>query len=172
METEFVALAAAGKEAEWLKNLLLEIPLWVKPMAHISIHCDSAVTLAKAYSQMYNGKSRHLGVRHSMIHELITNGVVSIEFVRMILELVEQGPLLWPSVKEDGVTRIKKYSELTAAEAIQADYDVNTKFLNILPSEWSKFVTDVKRVRDLHTTNVDQLHAYLGQHEYHANKVR
>ncbi|GKC43119.1 hypothetical protein Tco_1060841 [Tanacetum coccineum] len=41
-----------------------------------------AATLAKAYSQMYNGKSRHLGVRHSMIRELITNGVVSIEFVR------------------------------------------------------------------------------------------
>ncbi|GKE46402.1 hypothetical protein Tco_1477660, partial [Tanacetum coccineum] len=42
-----------------------------------------AATLAKAYSKMYNGKSRHLGVRHSMIHELITNGVVSIEFVRV-----------------------------------------------------------------------------------------
>nr|GEV78887.1 zinc finger, CCHC-type [Tanacetum cinerariifolium] len=31
MESEFVALAAASKEAEWLKNLLLEIPMWVKP---------------------------------------------------------------------------------------------------------------------------------------------
>nr|GEX16622.1 zinc finger, CCHC-type [Tanacetum cinerariifolium] len=77
---EFVALVAASKEAEWLKNLLHEIPLWVKPMAPISINCDSAATLAKAYSQMYNGKSRHLCVRHSKIHELITNGVVSIEF--------------------------------------------------------------------------------------------
>ncbi|GJU60747.1 retrovirus-related pol polyprotein from transposon TNT 1-94, partial [Tanacetum coccineum] len=26
----------------------------------------------------------------------------------------------------------------------------------------------VKLVRDLHTTNIDQLHAYLGQHEFHA----
>nr|GEW31909.1 zinc finger, CCHC-type [Tanacetum cinerariifolium] len=42
MEYEFVALTAVGKEAE------------------------CAATLAKAYSQMYNGKSRHLGVRHSM----------------------------------------------------------------------------------------------------------
>nr|GEV89055.1 retrovirus-related Pol polyprotein from transposon TNT 1-94 [Tanacetum cinerariifolium] len=95
--------------------------------------------------------------------------------------------------KEDGLTRKKKYSELSAAEAIQADCDVkatniilqglplevyalvsthkvNTKFLNTLRPEWSKFVTDVKLVRDLHTTNVDQLHAYLGQHEYHANE--
>nr|GFA74712.1 hypothetical protein [Tanacetum cinerariifolium] len=51
-------------------------------------------------------------------------------------------------------------------------FQVNTKFLNTLPPEWSKFVTDVKLVRYLHTTNVDQLHAYLGQHEYHANEVR
>nr|GFA55729.1 hypothetical protein [Tanacetum cinerariifolium] len=49
---------------------------------------------------------------------------------------------------------------------------VNTKFLNTLRPEWSKFVTDVKLVRDLHTINVDQLQAYLGQHEYHANEVR
>ncbi|GJT62583.1 retrovirus-related pol polyprotein from transposon TNT 1-94 [Tanacetum coccineum] len=48
--------------------------------------------------------------------------------------------------------------------------EVNTKFSNTLPPEWSKFVTYVKLVRDLHTTNVDQLHAYLGQHEYHANE--
>ncbi|GJZ19595.1 retrovirus-related pol polyprotein from transposon TNT 1-94, partial [Tanacetum coccineum] len=51
-------------------------------------------------------------------------------------------------------------------------FQVNTKFLNTLPPEWSKFVTDVKLVQDLHTTNVDQLHAYLGQHEFHANEVR
>nr|GEW48263.1 hypothetical protein [Tanacetum cinerariifolium] len=161
--------------------------------------------------------------------------------------------LLWPIVEENGVTRTKKYLELSVTEAIQADCDVkatniilqgllpevyalvsthkvmkelwesiqmlmqgtsltkqegecklydefdkfayrngeslrdfflsfslllndmniynmkldqfqvNTKFLNTLPPEWSKFVTNVKLVRDLHTTNVDQLHAYLGQ---------
>nr|GEV27688.1 uncharacterized mitochondrial protein AtMg00810-like [Tanacetum cinerariifolium] len=95
---------------------------------------------------------------------------------RMILESVENGPLLWLTVEEDGVTWLKKYFELSPTEAIQADCNVkatnvNTKFLNTLPPEWSKFVTDVKLVRDLHTTNVDQLHAYLGQHEYHANEV-
>ncbi|GKD92399.1 hypothetical protein Tco_1372236, partial [Tanacetum coccineum] len=41
-----------------------------------------AATLAKAYSQIYNGNSRHLGVRHSMIKELIMNGVTFIEIVR------------------------------------------------------------------------------------------
>nr|GFA85294.1 hypothetical protein [Tanacetum cinerariifolium] len=113
----------------------------------------------------------------------------------MILESVENGPLLWLRVEDNGVTRTKKSSELSAIEAIQADFDVkatniilqglppevyalleqfqvNTKFLNTLPPEWSKFVTDVKLVRDLHTTNADILHAYLGKHEYHANEER
>ncbi|GJS33414.1 hypothetical protein Tco_0531796 [Tanacetum coccineum] len=158
------------------------------------------------------------------------------EHGRMILESVENGPLIWPTVEENGVIRTKKYAELSAAEKIQADCDmkatniilqclpadiyslerecklydafdkfthikgetlhkyylrftqlindmniynmkieqfqVNTKFLNSLPPEWSKFVTDVKLVKDLHTTNFDQLHAYLEQHELHANEVR
>ncbi|GJT95192.1 zinc finger, CCHC-type containing protein [Tanacetum coccineum] len=89
MESELVALATAGNEAEWLRNLVYEIPLWPKPMSTISIRCDSAATLAKAYSQVYNGKSRHLGIRHSMICELIMNGVISVEFVRTQLNLAD-----------------------------------------------------------------------------------
>ncbi|GJZ34805.1 hypothetical protein Tco_0580622 [Tanacetum coccineum] len=114
------------------------------------------------------------------------------EHGRMILESVEHGPLIWPTVEENGVIRTKKYAELSAAEKIQADctsltkqerecklYDAFDKFthikeesLHILPPEWSKFVTDVKLVKDFHTSNFDQLHAYLEQHELHANEVR
>nr|GEV48567.1 zinc finger, CCHC-type [Tanacetum cinerariifolium] len=82
MESEFVALTAAGKEVKWLRNLIHEIPIWPKPIAPMSIRCDSAPTMAREYSQIYNGKSRHLGVRHSMVRELIRNGVISIEFVQ------------------------------------------------------------------------------------------
>ncbi|GKE02219.1 retrovirus-related pol polyprotein from transposon TNT 1-94 [Tanacetum coccineum] len=159
------------------------------------------------------------------------------EHRRMILELVEHGLLIWPTIEENRVTRTKKYTELCATEKIQADFakdlweriqllmqgtlltkqekecklydafdkfahikveplhqyyliftqlindmniykmkleqfQVNTKFLNSLPPEWSKFVTDIKLVKDLHTTNFDQLHAYLQQYELHANEVR
>ncbi|GJV70906.1 retrovirus-related pol polyprotein from transposon TNT 1-94 [Tanacetum coccineum] len=57
-------------------------------------------------------------------------------------------------------------------EKVQLLMQVNTKFLNSLPSEWSKFVTDVKLVKDFHTTNFDQLHVYLEQYELHANEAR
>nr|GEV21294.1 hypothetical protein [Tanacetum cinerariifolium] len=49
---------------------------------------------------------------------------------RMILESIENGPLLWPTVEENRVTRSKKYSELSATKAIQADCDV--KATNII----------------------------------------
>nr|GEV40245.1 retrovirus-related Pol polyprotein from transposon TNT 1-94 [Tanacetum cinerariifolium] len=48
----------------------------------------------------------------------------------MILESVESGPLLWPSIEENGVTRLKKYYELSTTEAIQANCDV--KATNII----------------------------------------
>nr|GEZ72087.1 hypothetical protein [Tanacetum cinerariifolium] len=47
-----------------------------------------------------------------------------------VLESVENGPLLWPTVEENVVTRLKKYSELSTTEAIQADCDV--KAINII----------------------------------------
>ncbi|GKE19073.1 hypothetical protein Tco_1426650 [Tanacetum coccineum] len=43
---------------------------------------------------------------------------------QMILESIKNGPLIWPSIEENGVTRPKKYSEVSPTEAIQADYDV------------------------------------------------
>ncbi|GJZ75373.1 retrovirus-related pol polyprotein from transposon TNT 1-94, partial [Tanacetum coccineum] len=49
---------------------------------------------------------------------------------RMILEFVENGPLILPTIEENGVTRPKIYSELSATEAIQADCDV--KATNII----------------------------------------
>nr|GEX06262.1 hypothetical protein [Tanacetum cinerariifolium] len=57
---------------------------------------------------------------------------------QMILESVKHGPLVWPTIEENGVTRLRKYSKLTHAEAIQADCDVketNIIFQGLQPEE-------------------------------------
>nr|GEU64577.1 hypothetical protein [Tanacetum cinerariifolium] len=41
----------------------------------------------------------------------------------MILESTKNDPLIWPTIEENGVTRPKKYAELSTADATQADYD-------------------------------------------------
>nr|GEV31525.1 hypothetical protein [Tanacetum cinerariifolium] len=52
------------------------------------------------------------------------------EHETMILESVEHGRLIWPTVEENGVIRTKKYAELSASEKIQADCDM--KATNII----------------------------------------
>nr|GEW45398.1 hypothetical protein [Tanacetum cinerariifolium] len=146
---------------------------------------------------------------------------------RMMLDSIDNGILVYPTVEENRQNRPKKYFELTEAQQLQDDCDVqatnmilhglppdvlynlfdkfayvhgetlyeyywrfsqlindmhtigmtmqkvqvNTKFLNALPSKWSKFVTDVKLAKSLYTINYDQLDAYPSQHERHANEV-
>ncbi|GKB33651.1 hypothetical protein Tco_0873052 [Tanacetum coccineum] len=43
---------------------------------------------------------------------------------RMMLESIENGPLVYPTVEEDGKIRKKKYAELTEQEQLQDDCDV------------------------------------------------
>nr|GEZ06122.1 hypothetical protein [Tanacetum cinerariifolium] len=50
---------------------------------------------------------------------------------RMILESIQNGPLIWPMIEENSVNRPRKYSELTPAKAIQADCDFMDKVLLI-----------------------------------------
>ncbi|GJS70881.1 retrovirus-related pol polyprotein from transposon TNT 1-94 [Tanacetum coccineum] len=70
---------------------------------------------------------------------------------RMILESVENGPLIWPSIEENGVTRPKKYSELSATEAIQADCDIKATniILQGLPPEVYALVSNHKVAKEL-----------------------
>nr|GEV54339.1 hypothetical protein [Tanacetum cinerariifolium] len=52
------------------------------------------------------------------------------EHERMILESVKHGPLIWPTIKENMVTRTKKYVELSATEKLQADCDMKLRNLS------------------------------------------
>nr|GEU59167.1 hypothetical protein [Tanacetum cinerariifolium] len=70
---------------------------------------------------------------------------------KMILESVEQGPLIWPTVEVERVTKLKKYSELSTAEAIQADCDVKATniILQGLPPEVYALVSTYKVAKEL-----------------------
>ncbi|GJR88727.1 hypothetical protein Tco_0212738 [Tanacetum coccineum] len=70
---------------------------------------------------------------------------------RMILESVENGPLIWPTIEENGVTRPRKYSELTPADAIQADCDVKATniILQGLPPEVYALVSNHRIAKEL-----------------------
>nr|GFA20653.1 hypothetical protein [Tanacetum cinerariifolium] len=69
----------------------------------------------------------------------------------MILEFVENGPLIWPTIEENGVTRPRKYFGLSATNAIQADYDVKETniILQGLPPEVYSLVSNHQIAKEL-----------------------
>nr|GEZ06427.1 integrase, catalytic region, zinc finger, CCHC-type, peptidase aspartic, catalytic [Tanacetum cinerariifolium] len=69
----------------------------------------------------------------------------------MIFELVKNGPLIWPTIEENKVTRTKKYAELSTAKNIQADYDLKATniILQCLPAVIYSLMNHHKGSKDL-----------------------
>ncbi|CAM8908096.1 unnamed protein product [Rhodiola kirilowii] len=82
MEAEFVALDKCGEEIEWLRNFVEDIPEWKTLVPAICVYCDNQSTIGRAQNVMYNGKSRHIRRRHNTIRQLLSSGVISIDYVR------------------------------------------------------------------------------------------
>ncbi|GJT57373.1 hypothetical protein Tco_0992427 [Tanacetum coccineum] len=92
---------------------------------------------------------------------------------RMMLDSIGNDPLVYPTIEENEQTRPKKYSELTEAQQLQDDCDVQETniILHGLPPDVYE-LDDNALAKSLYTTNYDQLYAYLSQHKRHANEVR
>ena len=81
MESEFIPLDKAGEEAEWLQQFLKDMPLWQKPVPTIRIHCDNQAAICRAQNFIYSGKSRHIRRKHNTVKQLLSNGIIFIDFV-------------------------------------------------------------------------------------------
>ena len=78
MEYELIALKKACIEPEWLRNLLAYLLIFAHPLTSVSIHCDYHAPIVKAKSKVYNGKSRHIHLKHNIVKQLLESKVVSI----------------------------------------------------------------------------------------------
>nr|GEY04347.1 hypothetical protein [Tanacetum cinerariifolium] len=77
--------------------------------------------------------------------------MMNIQHGRMILEYVENGPLIWPTIEDNGVTRSKKYSELSVVEATQGDCDLKATniILQGVPLEVYELVSNHRITKEL-----------------------
>nr|GEZ30418.1 hypothetical protein [Tanacetum cinerariifolium] len=69
---------------------------------------------------------------------------------RMILESVESGPLLWQTIEDNGVTRLKKYSELSTTEAFKLTVTsrLQTSFFKDFPQRSMHWLALVKLLKN------------------------
>jgi len=72
----------AGSEAEWLKNFLVNISLGMKPTPSVSMHCDCQSTIVIAKNKTYNGKNKHIQLKHNLVKQLLKSRTISIDYVK------------------------------------------------------------------------------------------
>jgi hypothetical protein len=104
--------------------MLLDVKLWPQTMSVISLYCDSEVVMSRAYSNIYDGKSRHISIQHEYIRELITNRVIIIIYVKSVNNLVD---LL---IKELSRDMIRKTTSGMGLKPVIKDIDNRNPTLN------------------------------------------
>jgi hypothetical protein len=90
MEAELTALDTAIVEANWLRELLMDLPIVEKPLPAIIINCDNQTVIVKVDSSKDNMKSsRHIKRRLKSVRKMRSSGVITVGYVHTEKNLVD-----------------------------------------------------------------------------------
>nr|GEW92003.1 hypothetical protein [Tanacetum cinerariifolium] len=130
MESEFIALDKCEEYSEWIRQFIEDIPRWHRPVTAISIHCDSQSVIGRAHSTMYNGESKHIRRRHNSIRQLLSIGVISIDYVKSkdnIADPLMKG-LRRETPQQNGVAERRNRTLVEVARTMLADAKLPVNF--------------------------------------------
>ena len=90
MEAELTALDTATVEAEWLHELLMDLPMVEKPIPPILMNCDNQTVIVKINSSKDNMKSsRHVKRRLKSVRKLRNSGVITLDYIQTSKNLAD-----------------------------------------------------------------------------------
>jgi hypothetical protein len=90
MEVELTALDTASAEAEWLRELLSDLPVIEKPMMAILMNCDNQTLITKVNSAKDNAKStRHVKRRLKTVRKLRNSRVIIVSYIQIDKNLTD-----------------------------------------------------------------------------------
>jgi hypothetical protein len=91
MEAELTALDTTTVEAEWLRELLMDLSVVKKPILTISMNCDNQMVIIKVNSSKNNMKStKHVKRRLNFVRKLRNSIVIALDYVHISKNLVDQ----------------------------------------------------------------------------------
>jgi hypothetical protein len=83
MEAELTALYTASAEAEWLRELLSDLPVVEKPIPAILMNCDNQTVITKVNSAKDNAKStRHIKRCLKTVRKLRNSRVITVSYIQ------------------------------------------------------------------------------------------
>jgi hypothetical protein len=90
MEAELTALDTATVEAEWLRELLMDLPVVEKQLPSILMNCDNQTVIVKVNSSKDNMKSsRHVKRRLKTVRKLKNSGVIALDYIHTSRNLAD-----------------------------------------------------------------------------------
>jgi hypothetical protein len=90
IEAELTALDTASAEAEWLCELLLDLPVVENPILAILMNCDNQTVINKVNSAKDNAKStRHVKRRLKSVRKLRNSRVITVAYVQIDKNLAD-----------------------------------------------------------------------------------
>jgi hypothetical protein len=82
METELTSLDTATVEADWLRELLMDLPIVEKPLPAMLMNCDNHTVIVKLDSSKENMKSsRYIKRRLKSIRKMRNSGVITLDYI-------------------------------------------------------------------------------------------
>jgi hypothetical protein len=83
MEAKLTALDTATIESEWLRELLIDLPVVEKPVLAILLNCDNQTVIVKVNNSKDNTKSsRHVKRRLKSVRKLRNSGVITVTYIQ------------------------------------------------------------------------------------------
>jgi hypothetical protein len=91
MEVELIALDTAIVEAEWLRELLMDLLMVEKLIPAILVNCDNETVIIKVNSSKDNMKSsRHVKRRLKSVRKLRSSRVIALDYIPTTENLADQ----------------------------------------------------------------------------------
>jgi hypothetical protein len=90
MKAELVALDTTTVEADWLRELLMDLPIIEKSLSAILMNCDNQTVIVKVDSSNDNMKSsRHIKRRLKSIRKIRNSEVITLDYIYTQKNLVD-----------------------------------------------------------------------------------
>jgi hypothetical protein len=91
MEAKLTALDITTVKAEWLHELLMDLPMVEKLIPAILMNCDNETVITKVNISKDNMKSsRHVKRRLKSVRKLRSSGVITLDYIPMAENLANQ----------------------------------------------------------------------------------
>jgi hypothetical protein len=91
MEEELTTLDTGTIEAEWLRELLMDLPMVEKPIPAICMNCDNQTMIVKVNSSKDDMKTtRHVKQRLKSVRKLRNSRVIVLDYVHTSKNLADQ----------------------------------------------------------------------------------